>query len=82
MFLQLVVDLQLIELVDPVLSDSEIFDRRVRRVLSELCVRLGSFDLRAIDKVVVRFDVDKLGVLHQRSLECDFKVLSVGTETS
>lgn len=64
------------------LSNTKVFNRRMRRVISELGMWHHSFDLRAKIEVVVRLDRNKLRVLHQSRFKADFKVLAVRTISS
>lgn len=78
----LVVDLKLVELIDPMLCNAKILHGRMWRVIAELCVRHHRFNLRAINEVVVGFDGDELGAANQSCLKADLKVLSIASEST
>lgn len=80
--LSLIIELNLVELVNPMLSYFQIFDGRVRSVISKFVVRQNGFDLRSIVEVVVALDGDEFGVLEQSCLKPNLKVLSIGPEAS
>lgn len=80
--LSLIIELNLVELIDPVLRNFQVFYRLVRRVVAEFIVRRHSFDLRTGVVVVEAFDGNKFCVLKQSSLESDLEVLPVGPESS
>lgn len=79
--LSLIIELNLVELIDPVLRNFQVFYRLMRRVVAEFIVRRHSFDLRTEVVVVEAFDGYEFRVLQQRRLEADLEVLPVGPES-
>lgn len=78
----LIIELDFVKLIHPMLCNAQVFDGVMWRVVSELVVRQHCFDLRSIVEVVEAFDGDEFGVLKQGSFKTNFKVLSIGSESS